>query len=1053
MRRGKSGGLTSLGVLPEETGLCRPFRTVKLAAGPTVPIISLRPTPPTRPMKRHLLCLAAVFLGTSSLLAVDPRELKPGLVAKYNDAIALHYRLEPAVAFHMPAGDRSYPGRAAVDWSGYLWVVTPGKYAFTVTVQGGDFSLSLKPPDAEAVSALVAQGPAEKAATITGQELTLAPGIHKLAASFTAKSVGDIRVELRWKGPDFHQEPIPYYFFGHLPNERPKELAADQRLAFGKFLFEENGCKNCHAASPSAGLVDRTGPDLSEIGKRVYPGWLNAWLADPSAVRKHTTMPKLFADTPEGRAERFAVVQYLTSLGGPLTDNLRVPNVRDEMQSSSRGKSLFTTTGCAACHANQPNAPTKKPRDDDDPPTPFDALGSFYGLGSLTGPQGTYDLGALGSKTQPAALARYLQDPLKTNPHGRMPAMGLTSAAALDLANYLCRSIDAKIDRKMPAAPTLKPNDIIPLNEAEAKLPPTEQWKAVGKLLVLQKGCVNCHTIPAWGKPRIATAFVTIAAKLGYGHKIGCLAEKPDVASVLVYPLTDETRSALRTFVKENLPSDVHDPRAAIKRFMCLNCHTKDGEGGIAAELADQMKQLEKSESADSVQPPRLTGLGHKAKTAWLEEVLLKGGRARPWMGLHMPQYGKENVGFLPTALAHVEGTLPDTNEAIAKTGTSLLGEGRTLAGKDGHGCIACHDISGIVSGGTRGADLALISTRIRRDWFDRWMDNPQRLSPGTQMPQYFLGGKAQIPLLGADPVKHSAAMWEYFALGPGLPLPTGLEPPKGVVIAVKDRPEILRTFMPDGAGTRAVAVGYPGGMNVAFDATQARLAYAWVGNFIDASPVWTNRGGAAAKPLGPKVWAGPNGHPWAVTDSQSPPDISKQVNDPAFGATLPEGKAFHGEPKLHVEGYSLDAAGNPTFAYRHLDGKGTVLRVEETPSGVKSAVAAGLVRKFDVTVAAGRFAWLDAEETGKEPRVVGSKLESEMPATTRIVLPQAGGKATVLDAVAPKGTVWVTVKRANGGTSVLLRLPEGKNAVTITHWALPKDDDELIRGLPGVAK
>ncbi len=56
-------------------------------------------------------------------------------------------------------------------------------------------------------------------------------------------------------------------------------------------------------------LVDRTGPNLTEIAKRAYPGWIDAWLADPAKLRPHTTMPKMFADDDRGRAERYAVTQ------------------------------------------------------------------------------------------------------------------------------------------------------------------------------------------------------------------------------------------------------------------------------------------------------------------------------------------------------------------------------------------------------------------------------------------------------------------------------------------------------------------------------------------------------------------------------------------------------------------------------------------------------------------------------------------------------------------------------------------------------------------------
>ena len=130
--------------------------------------------------------------------------------------------------------------------------------------------------------------------------------------------------------------------------------------------------------------------------------------------------------------------------------------------------------------------------------------------------------------------------------------------------------------------------------------------------------------------------------------------------------------------------------------------------------------------------------------------------------------------------------------------------------------------------------------------------------------------------------------MWSYLSLGPGLPLPEGLEPPKGLIVSAREHPEILRTFMPD-AGSKGIAVGYPGGVNVAFSADQCRLAYAWGGNFIDASPVWADRGGRPAKLLGPKFWTAPSGHPWGLTlNPGNPPDFLGRANNPAFGLSLP---------------------------------------------------------------------------------------------------------------------------------------------------------------------
>src|SRR5262249_52372038 len=153
-----------------------------------------------------------------------------------------------------------------------------------------------------------------------------------------------------------------------------------------------------------------------------------------------------------------------------------------------------------------------------------------------------------------------------------------------------------------------------------------------------------------------------------------------------------------------------------------------------------------------------------------------------------------------------------------ASVSGAAIAAGRRLVGKQAFGCIGCHDIAGNVSTGTRGPDLTLMSKRVRYDWYRRWLELAQAMQPGTRMPTVFPCGKSTLTeiLKGAADAQ-ALAMWAYLSLGPPLPLPEGLDPPRGLVLRVKDRPVILRTFMP-GAGSRAVAVGYPGGVAVAFD-------------------------------------------------------------------------------------------------------------------------------------------------------------------------------------------------------------------------------------------
>ena len=197
------------------------------------------------------------------------------------------------------------------------------------------------------------------------------------------------RVELFWQGPGFIKEPLAYQFLGHLAKDRPKEFDRDGAIEHGRFKFEELACVKCH--KPTANdkmaktLVDRTGPNLSEIGKRAYPGWIYTWLADPTTLRPHTTMPQAFTDDATGAAERYAVTQYLISLSGKPLAVYKLPTVVPDSlkQSMERGRVLYHVTGCAACH-NDPLA--KKKKDEDDEKEALAPADYVYGLNTLAGP-------------------------------------------------------------------------------------------------------------------------------------------------------------------------------------------------------------------------------------------------------------------------------------------------------------------------------------------------------------------------------------------------------------------------------------------------------------------------------------------------------------------------------------------------------------------------------------------------------------------------------------------------------------------------------------------
>ncbi len=1032
-------------------------------------------------MHRYLFSAIVFAAFTPLLQAIAPSELKPGLIATFSESArgesSTIIRLEPTVALAWTAAETPHPQMKAAGltrWQGYINIIRPGKFTFSGTVQGGELSVKI---GGKAVFAATASE--KEPITKMGAEVTLDGGVQTFEAVFVCTG-RPARVELLWQGPGFIKEPLTHQFLGHLAKERPQQFLKDVQREQGRFAFEELACIRCHKPAAvdamAKGLVARVGPNLTDVAKRDHAGWLDAWLADPAKLRPQTTMPKMFADNDTGKAERYAVVKYLVSLANQPLKPVKAPLLDNNYNKSlDRGRVLFSVTGCAACH-KEPAAkkPLRNDEEEKEALLPEDTLIR----------NAKYDLGSLGSKFTPETLAAFLQNPLKSHPSGRMPNMNLSGPEAQDIARYLCRLSDDAIDPSLPSPPRgLEPSLIADkvylaagVKEAEAKAlraaPVEKQWLDLGQKLVVTRGCVNCHSVEPGGKPLADLAkFPSLDEVKKADADSGCLNAKPVDGLVPDYHLDAKQRAALSSFLKDGLkgagsPAPSYSARIALQRFNCLNCHARDGEGGISVELADEMRSLEKAENADDIRPPVLTGIGHKVRTSWLRSVLTQSGRARPWMQLRMPQYGEANVGALPESLAALEGTTPDDTVHKVDLNAQKIAAGRTIIGKSGLGCISCHDISGIPNTGTRGPDLATINQRVRYDWFERWLHQPLRMAPGTRMPQAFIDGKSALAtVLAGDPDEQAEAMWAYLSLGPGLPLPEGLEPPKGLIIAIRDRAELLRTFMPE-AGSKAIAVGYPGGISLAFSADQCRLTYAWAGNYLDASPLWNNRGGAPAKLLGPKFWTAPPGHPWGLTaNADIPPDFMGRANSPAYGMPLPlePARIYDGPLMVGFDGYSLGKDGSPTFRY-HLNGNGkAVLNVTETDAPLFAGIATGLSRQFQLEVPGGYRAWFLAGTTSKEPRLYGPDFKAEAfdakaisPSVAaegiHVVLPE-GNKAVMFSAEKlPPGTRWVFVPKTGGGWLAIVQLPVAQKTTTHTlnlkMLAVPRDDEGLLKGL-----
>ena len=126
-----------------------------------------------------------------------------------------------------------------------------------------------------------------------------------------------------------------------------------------------------------------------------------------------------------------------------------------------------------------------------------------------------------------------------------------------------------------------------------------------------------------------------------------------------------------------------------------------------------------------------------------------------------------------------------------------------------------------------------------------------------------------------------------------------------GIPLVVEKEPRIYRNFI-QGSGPRGIAVGYPGGINLCWDADQMNLAIVWQGAFMDAKRHWTDRGVGEQPPLGYGVAKIPLQR--AITELNNPaspwiePYVSKELRNMDYT----------------FQGYELDELRRPTFKYQY---------------------------------------------------------------------------------------------------------------------------------------
>ena len=479
-----------------------------------------------------------------------------------------------------------------------------------------------------------------------------------------------------------------------------------------------------------------------------------------------------------------------------------------------------------------------------------------------------------------------------------------------------------------------------PTNKNEAKFQIDPAAAARGKTAFTSLGCAACHqpgqqaNAPPVAETPASLPSAPPLAKLRAGR--GCLADKPSVG-VPHFALSQEQRGAIAaalsalttvTPVATGPAADQQTISRTLLAFNCYACHARGGMGGVQS-AADPYFETQQKEMGDEGRlPPPLDGVGGKLNANWIRHVFSDGAKDRPYMLARMPRFGWNHLEKLDVALDTADSVTPPPVVEFGDHEREAKAAGRMIVGDQGGlGCVKCHNFRDISSKGIQAMNLTLMPQRLKHDWFRRYVLNPAEFRPGTRMPAAWPGGKSFLPkVLDGHADTQIEAVWQYLSDGDRAMIPYGLSR-SPIELKPVDSAIIYRNFI-EGAGWRAIGVGYPEHANLAFDANDLQLALIWRGDFMDASRHWTDRGVGYQPPLGHDVATlGPQKESaYAALDKPDEPWPKTTARELGY----------------RFRGYRLTSDDRPTFLYEV-----GPLRVEDFPKVTLVGDKPALRREF----------------------------------------------------------------------------------------------------------
>lgn len=386
------------------------------------------------------------------------------------------------------------------------------------------------------------------------------------------------------------------------------------------------------------------------------------------------------------------LVAYTRALsGGPAGGS--VPAAKE-----SPGAALARELGCPACH-----------RIGDLQPSPL-----------------APDLSAEGSRVQRTWLVRFLRAPHTIRPAGhlplsrsRMPDLRLSEEEAESLAEYLLTRRSGALE-----------------GWPQSTQPALVQS---GRDLFRQYACRACHSRDGAGG-RAGPDLSAVAGRLKPGWVMRFVQEPQAVDPLTPMPHLGVGEDAARaithflfggSFPQPDPPPEAEAASRGLALFKALGC------GGCHGGERDE---------AGGAIGPDLTGAGDKLRPEWLSEFLMRPSRIRPWLAARMPGFRLSEaevrllVGFIGELKDRAAPPLAERRRFAGTISDAEVHAGRRLASREFLSCVSCHIGEEQPQGNPEewAPDLRIAGRRLKPDWIVRWLEDPQRLAPGTKMPSFF---------------------------------------------------------------------------------------------------------------------------------------------------------------------------------------------------------------------------------------------------------------------------------------------------------------------------